>query len=96
MTVKGRATHPEPIVGARVREVDDQLERLVVERLECQKHVVDQQITVHIQHPNSPITQTLCNSPAEHSWRPLFNAAKFGWRPLLECRAVTKPRCETR
>ena len=29
-------------------------------------------------------------------WRPLFNAAKFGWRPILECRAVTLPRCETR
>ena len=26
----------------------------------------------------------------------LFNAAKFGWRPLLECRAVTLPRRETR
>jgi len=23
--------------------------------------------------------------PAEYRWRPLFNAAKFGWRPLLEC-----------
>jgi len=34
--------------------------------------------------------------PAEHSWHPLFNAAKFGWRPLLERRAVTKPRRETR
>jgi len=21
--------------------------------------------------------------PAEHRWRPLFNAVKFGWRPLL-------------
>jgi len=21
--------------------------------------------------------------PAEHRWHPLFNAAKFGWRPLL-------------
>ena len=27
--------------------------------------------------------------PAKHRWRPLFNAAKFGLRPLLECRAVT-------
>jgi len=27
--------------------------------------------------------------PAEYRWRPLFNAAKFGRRPLLECRAVT-------
>jgi len=27
--------------------------------------------------------------PAEYRWRPLFNAAKFGSRPLLECRAVT-------
>jgi len=34
--------------------------------------------------------------PAEYRWRPLFNAAKFGWRPLLECRAVTLPRHETR
>jgi len=32
----------------------------------------------------------------EYRWRPLFNAAKFGWRPLLESRAVTLPRCETR
>ena len=34
--------------------------------------------------------------PAEYKWRPLFNAAMFGWRPLLECRAVTLPRRKTR
>jgi len=34
--------------------------------------------------------------PGEYRWRPLFNAAKFGWRPLLECRALTLPRLETR
>ena len=34
--------------------------------------------------------------PAEYRWRPLFNAAKFGWHPLLECRAVTLPRRESR
>ena len=34
--------------------------------------------------------------PAEHRWDSLFNAAKFGWRPVLECRAVTLPRRETR
>jgi len=33
--------------------------------------------------------------PAEYMWRSLFNAAKFGWRPLLERRAVTLPRRET-
>jgi len=33
--------------------------------------------------------------PAEHRWRPRFNAAKFGWRPL-PCHAVTLPRRETR
>jgi len=27
---------------------------------------------------------------------PLFNAAKFGWRPLLQCRAVMLPRRKTR
>jgi len=26
--------------------------------------------------------------PAEYSWRPLFNATKSGWRPLLEIFAV--------
>ena len=34
--------------------------------------------------------------PAEYRWRPLFNAAKFGWCPLLECCAVTLPRRESR
>ena len=34
--------------------------------------------------------------PAEYRWRPLFNAAKFDSRPLLECGAVTMPRRETR
>jgi len=34
--------------------------------------------------------------PAKCRWRPLFNIAKVGWRPLLECHAVTLPRCETR
>jgi len=33
--------------------------------------------------------------PAEYSWRPLFNDAKFGWRPLLDCRPVTLPRRQT-
>ena len=33
--------------------------------------------------------------PTEYRWCPLFNVAQFGWRPLLECRAVTLPRLET-
>ena len=33
--------------------------------------------------------------PAEYRWRHLFNAAKFAWRPLLECHAVMLLRCET-
>jgi len=33
--------------------------------------------------------------PAEYRWRPLFNATKFGWHPLLECHAVMLPRRET-
>jgi len=33
--------------------------------------------------------------PTKYRWCPLFNAAKFGWRLLLKCRAATKPRCET-
>jgi len=47
------------------------------------------------------ITRTWANTqrdgrPAEYRWRPLFNAAKFGWRPILKCRAVTLARRETR
>jgi len=34
--------------------------------------------------------------PAEYRWDPLFNAAKFGWRPLPECHAVTLPRLKAR
>jgi len=34
--------------------------------------------------------------PVEYRWRPLSSAAKFGWRPLLQCRAVTLPRRESR
>ena len=34
--------------------------------------------------------------PVEYRWRPLFNAAKSGWCPLLECRAVTLQRRKTR
>jgi len=34
--------------------------------------------------------------PTDYRWHPLFNAAKVGWRPLLECRAVTLPRSEIR
>jgi len=30
--------------------------------------------------------------PAQYRWCPLFNATKFGWRPLLECRLVTLPK----
>jgi len=34
--------------------------------------------------------------PAEYKWHLLFNAAKCGWCPPLECCAVTLPRRETR
>jgi len=34
--------------------------------------------------------------PAKYRWRPLFNAAKSGWRTILGCRAVTLPTRETR
>ena len=34
--------------------------------------------------------------PAEHRWRLLFNAAKFGWHSLLDCHAVMLPRRKSR
>jgi len=49
---------------------------------------------------NKNITRMWANAQrhgrhAEHRWRPLFNAAKFGWRSLLDCCAVTMPRRES-
>jgi len=54
----------------------------------------------YIQTHKTLITRMWANAqrdcrPAEYGWRPLFNAAKFGCRPVLECRAVTLPRRET-
>jgi len=34
--------------------------------------------------------------PAEYWWRPLFNAEKYGWRPIVECRAVPGNAAKTR
>jgi len=34
--------------------------------------------------------------PAEHRWRPLFNAEKVWLTTTTRCRAVTLPRRETR
>ena len=50
----------------------------------------------------SPIIQATWASaqrdgrPTKYRWRPLINAAMFRWRLVLECRAVTLPRRETR
>ena len=55
-------THPETIVGARMSEVDYELKWLVVERLQCQKNVVDQEIAVHIQNPNTTHNQITLNT----------------------------------
>jgi len=45
----------------------------------------------HTQLECGPVPNVMVALP----WRPLFKAAKFGWRPLLECRAVTLPRRKT-
>jgi len=47
--------------------------------------------------PEKQLTRMWANAqrdgrPVEYRWRPLFNATKFGWRPLLECCAVTRAR----
>jgi len=34
--------------------------------------------------------------PAEYRWRRIFTAAKFGWPPVSDVAAVTKPKRETR
>ena len=44
-------TCPESVVRARVGEVQDNLEWFVVEGLQCQQHVINQQISVHFSDP---------------------------------------------
>jgi len=44
---------------------------------------------IHLKTQNILVTRMWVNAqrdgrPAEHRWHPLFNAAKFGWRPLLD------------
>jgi len=51
---------------------------------------------IKIEEPRMSANAQRDGRPAEYRWRPLFNAAKFGWRPLLQCRAVMLPRHETR
>jgi len=56
-----RATYPKPIVSTSVCEVNNKLKWLMVEWLECQKNMVDQQITIHIQNPDTSTNQTILN-----------------------------------
>ena len=59
--------------------------------------ITDYNLSPHVQHYKTRLwASAQCDGcPAEYRWCPLFNAAKFGWRPLLECRAVTLRRRET-
>jgi len=46
-------------------------------------------VICYVSVSTTKITRTWANAqpdgcPAEHRWRPLFNATKFGWRPLLD------------
>jgi len=66
----------------------------------CDDHLSDLQRTDQHQTETKKQTRMWANAQcdgrsAKYRWCPLFNAAKFGWRPLLECRAVTLPRRES-
>ena len=71
-----------------------ELHRVIELELECMENIL-MKITIII------TTRMWANAqrdghPAKHRWHPLFNAAKFGWRPLLDCRAVMLSRHESR
>jgi len=61
--------------------------------LEC--HTVKRKLWDHLTTTTMWANVQRDGRPAECRWRPLFNTTNFGWRPLLECRAVTLPRRET-
>jgi len=52
-----------------------------------------------IMHKKTNVTRMCAQRdgcPAKYRWHPLFNAAKFCWRPLLECCPVMLTRLKTR
>jgi len=66
-----------------------------MEKLNLKQHTFTNQKNV-LQHKTRMWAKAQRDGrPADYSWRPLFNATKFGWRPLLECRVVTLPTRET-
>ena len=54
--------------------------------VQCQKNTSEREMWANAQRDGRP---------AEHRWRPLFNAAVW-LTPTTRCRAVTLPRRETR
>ena len=67
----------------------------------CRNLVDIQSATAEIRGGKKEETRMWANAqpdgrPAEHRWRRLFNAAKFGWPPVSDVAAVTKARRETR
>jgi len=82
-------------------------QRLLIEFFACATGLMEVlfwpvSVTLYVWPFGSRITETRMwanaqrdGRPAEYRWRPVFNNAKFGWRPLLECRPVTLLRRQT-
>ena len=94
MIILAAGETPGKIVGATVREVSKQTDRQLRELLLLP--------TMMITSDQSNLTLEMSANaqrdgrPAEYRWRSLLNAAEFGSRPILYCRAVTLPRSEIR
>jgi len=88
MKLERRRHRVQCIAACRqVWQTDSQMHtRAVPYRILCLQSVAGRNIIITRMWANA---QRDCR-PAEHRWRPLFNAAKFGWRLLLHVRCLKK------
>jgi len=71
---------------------------MLLTAIKCITNVLKQRVQQNIPETLATLSQTRMwanaqrdGHPAKYRWRPLLNAAKFAWRTLLECCAVTLP-----
>jgi len=93
---RGPRGHRGQLVSSSWRHPTDRNRATQLDSREARAHTCTRIMRVNVYKTRMWAGAQRDGRPAEYRWRPLFIAAKFGWRPLLECCAVTLPRRETR
>jgi len=81
------------VVVLRIRLQSHQVHLTMLQCYASMQYTVRHKI-IHTQLEYGPMPNVIAALP--NIGGALCSTPQFGWRPLLECRAVTKPICETR